>query len=78
MANPNVLAKILHKLQRINALIGSAAGANLAADIAAVNALVVTADAVTDGLNTNIGAGSDTHITNDIETIRIDALTKAT
>ncbi len=66
MANPAMLAGILRKLVRINAALGTSVADNLAADLA-------VADAVADTLSASIGAGN---LTDDIETARVDALTK--
>ncbi len=70
MARPETLHQLLHKLQRINALLGTSAGANLAADIATIDALIVTADAVADILNSRIGLGTDTDIKTDIAAVK--------
>ncbi len=40
MANPAVLAKILHKLQRINALLGSPAKHSMNIDVADIQVLI--------------------------------------
>ena len=78
MARPDILAGILHKLQRVNALIGSASAANLAADIAAVSALVVVADAAADVLVANVGAAADTNLTTDLVNLETEAGTMLT
>ena len=46
MANPEVLNKLLHKLVRLNALIGSPAAGSIGADIAAIQTLIGQGTAV--------------------------------
>jgi hypothetical protein len=67
MANPAVLQQILHKLTIINAELGST---TLAAEIVAVNALVVVADAAADALATVVGSAAGTDIKTDIAAIQ--------
>ncbi len=63
MARPETLQSLLHKLQRINALLGSSAAANLAADIAAINTTNTT-------METRLGTAAVTSVTQDIADIQ--------
>ncbi|KKM04877.1 hypothetical protein LCGC14_1759810 [marine sediment metagenome] len=72
MANPAVLERLLGKLVRINAMIGSPALDTVQQDIATVDALIVVADGVIDTLASEIGAGTAVSIAADI------AVTQAT
>lgn len=69
MANPEMLADILAKLVRVNRALGTSSAANLAADIAAIDALVVVADTAADAMVVNLGTAADTDLTTDIAAI---------
>jgi hypothetical protein len=69
MANPEMLADILAKLVRVNRALGTSNAANLAADIAVIDALVVVADTAADAMVVNLGTAADTDLTTDIAAI---------
>ena len=56
MANPEVLEQILHKLTRLNAMVGTPTLNSIAEDIATIDALVVVADTAQDAAQDIIDA----------------------
>ena len=63
MASAAVLEKLLHKLVRLNAMVGTPAAGTIAADIAVIQALAVTNE-------TLLGTAAMTSVTVDIADIQ--------